>query len=149
VTEDAVVNEVINSSGVRYAIIAGLRTETGHERLVIAYPNEEALRELIAAPSIIAVGFSSRHEAVAASRASVPTAVAYQRMPEARAGRGSERDQRALNWAERRAETGSTLRRLARFLVTSYSYVATTVIVVFSSRNAVPAVIRMALGCSS
>jgi hypothetical protein len=64
-TEDAVVNEVVDSSGVQYAVIAGLRTETGPERLVIGYPNEESLRDLIAAPSIIAVGFSSREQAVA------------------------------------------------------------------------------------
>jgi hypothetical protein len=140
-----VVNEVVDSSEVQYAVIAGLRTETGLERLVIAYPNEEALRDLIAAPSIIAVGFSSREEAVAAGRAWVPTAMAYQRMPEAIAGRGIERDQQARNCAERRRETGSTLRRLARFLVTSYSHAATTAIVIFSSKNAVSAVIRMAL----
>jgi len=142
VTEDAVVNELVDSSGVQYAVIAGLRTETGPERLVIAYPNEEVLRDLIAAPSIIAVGFSSRQEAVAAGRDWVPTAIGYQRMPEAMAGSEMERDQQALNWAERRRETGSTLRRLARLLVTSYSYAA---IAVFSSRNAVSAVIRMAL----
>jgi hypothetical protein len=38
VTEDAVVNELVDSSGVQYAVIAGLRTATGPERLVIAYP---------------------------------------------------------------------------------------------------------------
>jgi hypothetical protein len=147
VTEDAVVNEVVDSSGVQYAIIAGLRTEAGPERLVIAYPNEESLRDLIAPPSIIAIGFSSREEAVAGGRACVPTAVSYQRVPEATGG-GTERYQQGLNWAERRGEIGSTLRRLARFLVTSYSEVATTAIVIFCSRNAVSAVIRMALGSS-
>ena len=50
---------------VRYAVIEGLRTETGHERIVIAYPTEQSLRDLIAAPSIVAFGFSSREEAVA------------------------------------------------------------------------------------
>jgi hypothetical protein len=69
------VNEVVDSSDVQYAVIAGLRTETGAERLVIAYPSEESLRDLIAAPSIIAVGFSSREEAAAGRRASVPAAV--------------------------------------------------------------------------
>jgi hypothetical protein len=142
------VNEVVDSSGVHYAVIAGLRTETGPERLVIAYPNEESLRDLIAAPSIIAVGFSSREEAVAGSRDPFPTAIAYQRMLEAMAGRVTERHQQGFNWAERRGETGSILRRLARFLVTSYSDLATTAIVIFSSRNAVSAVIRMALGNS-
>jgi hypothetical protein len=50
------VNELVDSSGVQYAIIAGLRTETGPERLVIAYPNEKSLRDLLAGSSILAVG---------------------------------------------------------------------------------------------
>jgi hypothetical protein len=128
VKEDAVVKQMVDSWGMQYAVIAGLRTETGPERLVIAYPNEKSLRDLIAAASIIAVGFSSREEAVAGGRASMPTAIYRQQMPEAIAG--------------------STLWRLGRFLVTSYSHVATTVIAIFFSRNAVSAVIRMALGSS-
>jgi len=142
------VNQMVDSSGVRYAVIAGLRTETGPERLVIAYPNEASLRDLIAAPSILAVGFSSREEAVADGRACVPTSVSYRQIPEAIAGGGTERYLQGFNWAERRREIGSSFRRLARFLVTSYSDVATTVMVIFSSRNAVSAVVRMALGSS-
>jgi hypothetical protein len=147
VTEDAVVNEVVDSTGVQYALIAGLRIETGPERLVIAYSNEKALRALIATPSIIAVGFSSREEALAGRRASVP-AISHQRIPQAIAGAGTERDQQGVNGAERRGEIGSSLRRLGRFLVTSYGDLATTATAVFFSRNAVSAVIRMALGSS-
>jgi hypothetical protein len=113
------VKEVLDS--LKYAVIAGLRTETGAEHLVIAYPSEESLRDLISAPSILAVGFSSREEAVANSR---------------------------LDWADQRGQTGSTLRKLARFLVKSYSDSATSATVIFSSTNAVSTVIRMALGSS-
>jgi hypothetical protein len=140
------VNEVVDS--LKYAVIAGLRTETGAERLVIAYPSEESLRDLISAPSILAVGFSSREEAVASSRASVSTAVAYRRMSKAMATREIERDQQGLDCADQRGQTGSTLRKLARFLVKSYSDIATSATVIFSSTNAVSAVIRMALGSS-
>ncbi len=140
--------QMVNSSGMQYAVIAGLHTETGPERLVIAYPNEKSLRDLIAAASIIAVGFSSREEAVAGGRASMPIAIYRQQMPEAIARAGTEGYWQKLNWAERRGEIGSTLRRLGRFLVTSYSQGATTVIAIFFSRNAVSAVIRMALGSS-
>jgi hypothetical protein len=142
------VNKVVDSSGVQYAVIAGLRTETGPERLVIAYPNEEALRDLIAAPSIIAMGFSSAAEAVAGSTASVPTAATYQRMSETAPCGEIERDQQERNCAEWREETGSTLQRLARFFATSYSDVTSTVTAIFFSRNTVSAVIRMALGSS-
>src|SRR5260370_9886520 len=136
-TEDAVVNEVVDSSDVRYAVIAGLRTETGPERLVIAYPNEKLLRDLIAGPSIIAGGFSSREEAVAGSRASLPTAISYQRMLEAVAGERTERYQQQLNWTKLRGEIGSTLRRFARFLATSHSHVSPRIISIFLSTNTV------------
>jgi hypothetical protein len=125
------VNKVVDSSGVQYAVIAGLRTETGPERLVIAYPNEEALRDLIAASSIIAMGFCSAAEAIAGSRASVPPAAAHQRISEAALCVEMERDQQELNCGEWREETGSTLPRLIRFFATSYSDVANTVTAMF------------------
>jgi hypothetical protein len=53
-----------------------------------------------------------------------------------------------FKWADRRAEIGSALRRAAEFLVGSYSGIARTALVIFSSTNAVSAVIRMALGSS-
>jgi hypothetical protein len=142
------VNKVVDSSGLQYAVIAGLRTETGPERLVIAYPNEEALRDLIAAPSIIAMGFCSVAEAIAGSRASLPTAATHQRISEAAPCGEMERDQQKLNCPDWWEETGSTLPRLARFFATSCSDVANTVTAIFFSRNAVSAVIRMALGSS-
>jgi hypothetical protein len=140
--------ELGDLSSARYAVIEGLHTETGDERIVIAYQNERSLRDLIAAPSILAFGFFSREEAVAASRACVPTAVAYQRMPEGMGGREIERHQQGLSWSERRRETGSALRRLERFLATSCSDVVTSAIVIFSSSNFVSAAIRIALGSS-
>jgi len=142
------VNELVDSSGVRYAVIAGLRTETGPERLVIAYPNEKSLRDLIAAASIIALGFSSREEAAARSRASVPTAVGYPRTPEAMADREIDRDLQRFNWTVQPGRAGSTLQRLAKFLVTSYRDIATSPAVMFASTNAVSAIIRMAMGSS-
>jgi len=143
------VKELIDFSGVQYAVIEGLHTDTGHELMVIAYPNEQSLRDLIAAPSMVALGFSSREEAVTGSRACVPSAAAYQRMPEAMAGGETETYQQGLSWAELPRETGSVLRRLGRFLTTSCSdVVVTSAIVVFSSSNFVSAAIRMALGSS-
>jgi hypothetical protein len=143
-----VVSETVEYSGVRYAVIAGPRSETGPERLVIAYPSEKSLRDLIATSSIIAVGFSSREEAAADRNSSVRSAAAsYEQMHETIAV-WSERCLQVFKWADRRAEFGSALRRAAGFLVSSYSDLATTALVIFSSTNAVSTVIRMALGCS-
>ncbi len=129
------------------AIFLCLGIQVAHAQSEMS-PNEQSLRDLIAAPSIVAFGFSSREEAVAGSRACVPTAVAYQRMPEDVAGGETGKHRQGLSWAELRGETGSVLRRLGRFLATSCSDVVTSAIVVFSSSNFVSAAIRIALGSS-
>jgi hypothetical protein len=138
---------MIDSLGVRYAVIAGLRTETGPERLVIAYPNEKSLRGLIAARSIIAVGFSSREEAATARKSSLgPATASYERIRETIA-LGRRRYLQLFKWADR-TEVGSALQKLAGLLVNSYHDLATTALVIFSSTNAFSAIIRMALGSS-
>ena len=47
----------------RYAVIC-IRSEPDRERLIIEYHDEETLRDLIAAPSIVALGYSSRADAL-------------------------------------------------------------------------------------
>ncbi len=144
-------NAVVDFPDVRYAVIEGLQTEAGREHIIIAYANEKSLRDLFAAPSIVAVGFATRDEAVVAGRPSLPTAIADQRTAETMAAAETNRSQQGLNWAEwaePRRETSSVLRRLGRFLITSCSDVVTSAIVIFSSGNTVSAAIRMALGSS-
>ena len=69
-TRGAVVNKLLEFSEMRYAVIEAPQIESGPERFVVAYYTEQSLREFIAAPRIIAIGFSSRAEAVARSEAS-------------------------------------------------------------------------------
>lgn len=57
---------LLQSPNVRYAIIRLSSTKDSPERLVLAYPNEETLRDLIADTSIVRLGFSSRDEAACA-----------------------------------------------------------------------------------
>jgi hypothetical protein len=57
------VDELVATSAWRYAVIS-VRSEPARERLVIAYPDEKTLRDLIAAPSIVALGYTSRAEAL-------------------------------------------------------------------------------------
>ena len=56
-------DELVGTETLRYAVICA-RSEPDHERLVLAYPNEEALRDLIAAPSIVSLGYGSRADAL-------------------------------------------------------------------------------------
>jgi hypothetical protein len=57
------VDELGDISTRRYAVIS-VRSEPHRERLVIAYPDERTLRALIAAPSIVALGYTSRADAL-------------------------------------------------------------------------------------
>jgi hypothetical protein len=56
------VDELVDTAW-RYAVIS-VRSEPDRERLVIAYPDETTLRDLIAAPSIVALGYTSRADAL-------------------------------------------------------------------------------------
>jgi hypothetical protein len=100
------------------------------------------LRDLFAAPSIVAFGFATRDEAIVVGRAPFTTAVADQRTME------TNRSQQGLNWAKLQGVTGSVLRRLGKFLVTSCGEVVISLIVIFSSGNSISTAIRMALRSS-
>jgi hypothetical protein len=58
------VSNLIPNSVLQYAVIS-VRSGPCCERLVIAYPDEKSLRGLIAAPSIVRLGYRSREEAQA------------------------------------------------------------------------------------
>jgi hypothetical protein len=57
------VDTLVETSTWRYAIIS-IRSEPNRERFVIAYPEEETLRDLIAAPSIVGLGYTSPADAL-------------------------------------------------------------------------------------
>jgi hypothetical protein len=56
-------NNRVDSTNLKYAVIQALWTEGRRECIVIAYPDEQSLRDLIAARCIVAVGFASRDHA--------------------------------------------------------------------------------------
>ena len=56
-------NDLVDTSTWRYAVIS-VRSAPARERFVIAYPDEETLRDLIAAPSVVALGYTSRADAL-------------------------------------------------------------------------------------
>ncbi|MGA9507658.1 MAG: hypothetical protein WBV55_03320 [Candidatus Sulfotelmatobacter sp.] len=141
-------NAVVDFTNARYAVIEGFRTEAGHEHLVIAYPSEKSLRDLFAAPSIVALGFTTRHEALIAGGADFPTAEAQQREENTTEVPETGRSPQSLTWTGPRAEASSVLLRLGSFLVTSCSAVAISAIILFSSGNRLSAALRMALGSS-
>ena len=68
-------NALAQSANVQYAVIRVSSTTAFLERIVLAYPNEQTLRGLIAGPSIIGFGFASQEEALATVDGDFPTDV--------------------------------------------------------------------------
>lgn len=62
---------VIQLSNVRCAVMRLSTGKSSPERLVLAYPNEETVRGLIADTSLVGLGFHSRDEAACAASADV------------------------------------------------------------------------------
>src|SRR5438477_194831 len=62
---------LLQSSHVRYTVIQLSSVKGSPERLVLAYPNEETLRDLIAETSIVGLSLSSRDKAACAAGAAV------------------------------------------------------------------------------
>ena len=104
--------------------------------MVIAYPREESLHGLIAAASILGLGFNSREEAVASIETSFPTT----------GGQKSEKYQPGVHFATRRLRDwvglAETVRRFQRVM----QQVVVAAIVLFYSTNAVAAAIRTLVG---
>ena len=133
---------LVQCSTVRYAIIQASSNKDDPERLVIAYPDENCLRDLIAAPSIVGFGFASREEAMAkvvgrmadlgASKAKhrpIPMSYKPQQHGDAASGCGSVKSHRnpfhILQWA------------------------LATITILFYSKNLFSVMLRAALGFSS
>jgi hypothetical protein len=72
-------NALAQSTNTQYAVIRLSGTKAFPERVVIAYPNEETLRDLIAGPSIIGLGFVSREDALATAGSDFPKTNALRR----------------------------------------------------------------------
>jgi hypothetical protein len=132
---------LIHCPNVRYAVIQASSKQERPERLVIAYENENCLRDLIAAPSIFGLGFVSREEAKAHLEGAISHAAPSN--PGLRIGtifhaaeeRGDVVDEHGL--AKRRSVPHRMLQSaLAAFIV------------LFYSKNLVSSLIRMALGAS-
>jgi hypothetical protein len=54
-----------SDSTTEYYAVISVRNSSPRERVIIAYPDEKSLRKLIADPSILALGYRSRAEALA------------------------------------------------------------------------------------
>jgi hypothetical protein len=136
------VTGLVDSSIAQYAVIEARRTEGPPERFVIAYPDEESLRELIAGPSIIACGFASREEAQAKIDANFWTVAAWKQTPKRAAVDGIEKYRRGVLSAKRRLGAGFDLTHTRRIVHGFLQAAVAGAILIFYSRNTVSTAIR-------
>jgi len=133
-TQVEVMNESLDCLGEQYALI-----EVGHEgrpeRFVLAYYEEKSLRDLIAAPSIIAVGFASREQAAANIEDCLPAVAARAQVPTATIENRRDKCQHRCHPAKRRFGARSALPRLRRWLNRDLQRGVAGPILIFDSRN--------------
>ena len=127
-------------SDVRYAVIEASSKKDGPERLVIAYHDEQSLRDLIAAPSIIGLGFASREEAIANLEDHMAATAPSKQKPRITA-------MFYLTHANRDLPNGHGQKH-RRILQSILQSALAAVVAVIYSKNIVSAMIRMALGAS-
>ena len=149
---DGDVREVLlHCSSVCYAVIEASSKKDRPERLVIAYHDENCLRDLIAAPSIIGLGFASREEAIANLEVHMSDSAPSKLKPRITAPKGrllltaSQMFHAADENEDLPSGQGLVHRRiLYRILQSAFA----AAIALFYSKNMVSLMIRMVLGAS-
>jgi hypothetical protein len=131
----------VHCSDVRYAVIQASNNKDRPERLVIAYQDEDCLRDLIAAPSIIGFGFASREEAIANLEGRMSDAAPSKQKPRITAMFHATHENGDL-------PSGHGLLKHRRIPQSILQSTLAAVIALIYSKNIVSAMIRMALGAS-
>jgi len=132
---------LVHCSSVCYAIIQASSKQDSPERLVIAYHDENCLRDLIAAPSIIGLGFASREEAIANLKSFASNAAPSKQKPRITAMFHTTHANIELAGGHGLVKH----RRIPQGIVQS---ALAAVIALFYSKNIVSVMIRLALGAS-
>ena len=133
-----------HSPNIRYAII---QASSAHDSLVLAYADEKALRNLIAEPSIVALGFASRSAAPTAVADSFQRSILSQQMHAMPApGSGTQRYTFGVHFGMSRLTDGLRNWKGHSVAYRAVQFGVATVVLVLYSRNIVSAAIRTVLG---
>jgi len=139
---DDVMRFHVNCSGVRYAVIQASSNKEKPDRFVIAYQDEDCLRDLVAAPSILKVGFVSRDEAMATVTGLASEATASKPKPRITTIFHKSHENREFTDEHSPIER----RRIPHGI---FQLALGMLITLFYSKNLVSVMIRTALGASS
>jgi hypothetical protein len=140
-TDGDVMGVLVHCSSMCYAVIQASSKKDRPERLVIAYQDEDCLRDLIAAPSIIGLGFASREEAIPNLEGRMSDAAPSKQKPRITAMFHATHENGDL-------PSGYGLLKHRRIPQSILQSTLAAVIALIYSKNIVSAMIRMALGAS-
>lgn len=140
--------DVVDSSCALYAVIEARWSEGPPERFVIAYRDEESLRDVIAAPSIVGTGFITRLEALANAGCWPPVFRGSTQTLMPSIDIAEKHHQRGFSSAKRRLVDVLCVAGAGRIACQALRHAAAVAIVVFYSRNIVSAAIRSLIGAS-
>jgi len=132
---------LVHSSGVRYAVIQASSNKDRPERFVIAYQDEDCLRDLIAAPSILRVGVASREEAMANLKGLASDVTPSKQKPRIKTTLHATQKNGGFASRHSSVEHRGISHRI-------YQSVLGALIALFYSKNLVSVMIRMALGAA-
>lgn len=141
-----VVNELVDSSSERFAVIESRWTDRRPDRIVLGYHDEESLRELIATPSIIAVGFTSREDAIKRIEACFSAVTPWHQVQKTIPGDEAACDQHGSHSAAQRLASGFSLAGSRAIVGRVLQDAVAAAILVFYSRNTVGTFIRALIG---
>jgi hypothetical protein len=138
-------NSLVGCSSLKSAVIEALTTEDGPECVVLAYPDEGSLRELIAARSIVALGFASRGKTVASLQRCFSLSADSKNKAKPAVLKGIKKCQREL-YSSRFSDwfCFAGFRRIASGAM---QHAVAAAILVLYSGNALSATIRTFIGC--
>jgi hypothetical protein len=137
-TDGDVMRVLVHCSNMCYAVIQASSKKDRPERLVIAYHDENCLRDLIAAPSIIGLGFASREEAIANLEGHLSDAARSKQKPRITAMFYATHEDGGL-------ASGHTLVKHLRILRSILRSALAALIALFYSKNILSVMTRMAL----
>ena len=140
-TDGDVMGVQVHCSDVRYAVLQASGNKDRPERLVIAYHDEDCLRDLIAAPSISGLGFASGEEAMANFNGFAADAGPSKQEPHITAMFHAV-------YANVELADGPGSVKHRRILQSILQSALAVVIALFYSKNIMSVMIRMALGAS-
>ena len=137
-------NALLQITKLQYAVIQLSSITDPPERLVLAYRDERMLRDLLAGPSIVGLGFGSREEAVSTENPSLEKAVAPAPSNELESARSGQHPPYCRGGLAAAWSSFSSLPMASG--IVQFAFAAT--ISIFYSKNIVCAIIRSVLAGS-